>query len=1016
MMSTDDAFGTLAVHRLPLYNPSRLKDAEVIAAFAARKPLLERIIADLGTEESKSRAQHHLIIGQRGMGKTLLLARIAAELRSGPLAERFIPLVFAEEQYAIDRLSKFWLNCLDSLADEQDRAGAQTAVDQIDATVQQLTSRLSGAGRDDLLAREALEAFLKAAATTGRRPVLLVDNLQIVFERLSPEEQHSLRELLMRPGCPVLIGASPSPLPDSQDYGAAFYDHFKVHYLRPLAVEEMKSVMLHLAAAVARDDVRKRVVNHPERLEVLRLLTGGNPRTTVTLFFLYAEDFSPNVFGDLENLLDRVTPLYKAIFEELSPQQQVIASAIANHWDPVTSRMLTESTGLAPQQLSPQLDRLEKTGFIEKVELFNNASTGYQIAERFFNVWFLMRSASRRQRREVEFLTRFLQSFYEAPERDRLARHLMSQRNFNSDSYLFACATADSQSNPLVGEELKRHIQLDVLRQQNKEARRKLEEILDLAALPPATLAFDQLRRQLVALVPKDAEVTPEQFADKILGDRQMFRSGEREQLAARTEKLSPAEIAETLEIIEQSRRIDIEQYSDDAVLWFANRLISGQLRSSHDKEDWDRAFQATEICETIQLMVQTLPKRLGSQLSNKTFKHISKKLTPSDNDEAWSWFNWGFDLHIQLERYEEAEATYRKTIELDPEYAYPWLGLGVLLSEHLQRYEEAEAAYREAIALDPKEAASWTNLGNLLCDQLQRYEEAEAAYREAIKIDPASNEAWNNLGNLLSTYLQRYEEAEAAYREAIALDPKEATSWNGFGNLLCDHLWRYEEAEVAYRKAIALDPKDATSWNGFGNLLCDYLQRFEEAATAYTQALQIDPTNESVRDNIIFLQRDFLGQGVAAQSLLDQLTTLPKLEFPDTLFLHKALFSAYDANWGLVTESLKEALEIIKDGFSPVTTDDWMRASAVLLHLNYGAELLEFLQEQGYHVRLRPWYEALNALQRGDRRYLQNVAPEIRTTAENFYDQIERRLNALPDSTRRRPVPEAKKRTKTRR
>ena len=60
-----------------------------------------------------------------------------------------------------------------------------------------------------------------------------MDNLQLVFERIAAIEQHALRELLMRPGSPILVGASPSPPPESQDYGAAFYDHFKIHYLRP---------------------------------------------------------------------------------------------------------------------------------------------------------------------------------------------------------------------------------------------------------------------------------------------------------------------------------------------------------------------------------------------------------------------------------------------------------------------------------------------------------------------------------------------------------------------------------------------------------------------------------------------------------------------------------------------------------------------------------------------------------------------------------------------------------------
>ena len=79
--------------------------------------------------------------------------------------------------------------------------------------------------------------------------------------------------------------------------------------------------------------------------------------------------------------------------------------------------------------------------------------------------------------------------------------------------------------------------------------------------------------------------------------------------------------------------------------------------------------------------------------------------------------------------------------------------------------------------------------------------------------------------------------------------------------------------------------------------------------------------------------------------------------------------------------------------------------------HLRYGAELLAFLERRGDAVRLRPWVEALRALHLGDRRALQNVAPEIRTTAEELFDEIEQRLKTLPDKTRRRPLPEVKER-----
>ena len=948
----------LALHEISLYNIGRIPPEKIKAAFAARLQQFERILAGIAAERPESRAQHHLVVGQRGMGKTMILARIAAELQLEPeLAARFIPLVFAEEQYSVDRLSKFWLNCLDSLADAREAANDIPAVEKIDATVARLQAAAASSPKNDQpFADEVYAAFATASEATGQRPVLLVDNLQLVFERLGQGQQHSLRELLMRPGSPILVGASPSPPPQTQDYGAAFYDNFKVHYLRPLDETEMRDLLLRLAEAAGRDDVRQRVLQHPGRLKALRQLTGGNPRTTLTLFFLYAEDFSPSVFGDLEGLLDRVTPLYKARFEELTPQQQVIVSAIANHWDPITAAALASATGvpldfshatrthsrhhttanLPAGSISAQLDRLEKAGVIERTELFGETRTGYQLAERFFNIWFLMRSASRRQRREVEFLTRFLESFYEPTDRTRIARHLMEEERFSPDRYLWSRAVAASLSEPGIADDLNRHAELVALREKAHDARARLHELIDFNSLPPATLAFADLRKKLESLVPADAEITPEDFAKTVLGDRAMFMTGEREQLAARSGKFSPEEIHSILETIQENRAADEATYSEEAATWFSQRLSGGQIRNFHDAADWNRAFEQAKGEQTIQLLVGSLPDGFGSELTEVSFGRISAALQPSTDAPAWRCSKWGYDLHVKLARYAEAESAYREAIARDPKSAFPWIGLGYLLHVHLQRYAEAESAYREAIARDPESASSWNNLGHLLRDHLQRYAEAESAYREAI----------------------------------------------------------------------ARDPKLAHPWNGLGNLYCDQLGRPADAAEAFEHALRLDPTDESCRQNRIFLHRDFMGDGAAARPLMDELAALPKHRFPDTTRLHEALFAAYDANWGLACEALSQALAIRVNGFWVNNTDDWLRASAVLLHLNYGAELLAFLDQRGDTVaRLRPWVEALRALQSGDRRALQNIAPEIRSTAEVFYDGIERRLKMLPEKTRRRPL-----------
>ena len=73
------------------------------------------------------------------LSATMLLQRIAVELFAEPLQQDFLPLTFPEEQYIeVDRLSKFWLNCLDAAADALERENNGAAVAEIDQTVRQL--------------------------------------------------------------------------------------------------------------------------------------------------------------------------------------------------------------------------------------------------------------------------------------------------------------------------------------------------------------------------------------------------------------------------------------------------------------------------------------------------------------------------------------------------------------------------------------------------------------------------------------------------------------------------------------------------------------------------------------------------------------------------------------------------------------------------------------------------------------------------------------------------------------
>ncbi len=163
---------TFKTTQIGIFNPGRLTDEEIERAFVTRVKIFEYLLEGIVTESPEAIPQHYLIIGQRGMGKSTLLHRIAVELRKENYRKTFIPLTFPEEQYNVDRLSQFWLNCLDALADALDREGSTNQLDELDGDI-----RGWAAQAKDLTAMELYGHFADWAKRIGRRPVLLVDNL-----------------------------------------------------------------------------------------------------------------------------------------------------------------------------------------------------------------------------------------------------------------------------------------------------------------------------------------------------------------------------------------------------------------------------------------------------------------------------------------------------------------------------------------------------------------------------------------------------------------------------------------------------------------------------------------------------------------------------------------------------------------------------------------------------------------------------------------------------------------------
>ena len=137
--------------------------------------------------------------------------------------------------------------------------------------------------------------------------------------------------------------------------------------------------------------------------------------------------------------------------------------------------------------------------------------------------------------------------------------------------------------------------------------------------------------------------------------------------------------------------------------------------------------------------------------------------------------------IHLEADRFKDAEPYIRKALALDPEYADAWAELGEFQAAKEQR-AEALQSYEKAIALKPEASYFYTNAARV-SDAMGAAANAERYYRRALEVDPQSAEAANGLGLLLAKRGQM-QEARKLFEDAITLRHDFGSAINNLGAL----------------------------------------------------------------------------------------------------------------------------------------------------------------------------------------------------------------------------------------
>jgi tetratricopeptide (TPR) repeat protein len=743
------------------YNPHLWSAEELRAIFVVRQRELASILEAVRAVPVGGVPQHMLITGQRGMGKSTLLQRVAlAVAEDAQVNQTWLALRFPEEQYTVSTPGELWSNVIGALADTLERQGVP--IEAIDFELVKL-GQVPQAQREEL----ALAWLEQWCQQHQKRLLLLMDSTDLLFSNLASAAANKrgnapdggasalwrVRKVLLHSPHFFWLGGSYQPLEADGLYSDAFLDFFQLIELRPLTLPEMQTAILALARTFgvgrgllgepAEQEIKRMLAERPERLRAIRQLTGGNPRTTVTVYELFVAGGQESVRSDLERMLDVMTPLYKAKLETLADQMRKILVHVMESWAPISAKGLADVSGIAVGVVSTQLVRLEQEGLVEKVCLRGKKRQGYQVVERFFNIWYLMRNAPRNARVRMGWLVSFMHLWYGKGELQDIAksRRLAHRNGTYSDFAELEYSHTVVRTMPKIAQE-RQYLDWAVFKHGRKSA--VLVDLFDQHgddsdySTPDNYLArLDSVRiglRNVQLDEPEKSVWVREVMASLYL------TLAKKEKLAKACQEMSEEQIAAVRQNVQDQRGVLISWYGEEGISLLERAIENGDFFP--DCPDLQLALIQIETC------FSALPGAFAASIDLLTCYQVGdavelacKKAIEVARHPARLWYALGRVIFRSNKRHGEVEAAFRKAIELSPKWARPWEGVAILLKDKLNRYEDAEVACRNGIKYGDANPLLHANLGRLMA-RLKRGNEATEQYR--LTLETASNEDQN--------------------------------------------------------------------------------------------------------------------------------------------------------------------------------------------------------------------------------------------------------------------------------
>lgn len=409
-----------------MFNPGLFQsDRDVISQFCVRERELDTILEVLRGNIDSQSCQHVLLAAPHGLGKSMLLARTAAELRENrEFSERLLPVRFMNECHGIADSADFWLETMLHLAGELESSDPETARELLEAV-----SGMS-AGADEPAARhDAFTWVRQTASRTGRQLVLLVEDLEEICADAGEAFSRELGDVLQSEPRIMLVATATGSFELPDDDRQAFAGMFALLELMPLGTDECEILWQSL-----NDDPA--LERHVRPLEIL---TDGNPRLLAMIAARSRHIPASSLLEELAALADERTEYFRGQLESLPRGERRVLAAILDLWRASMTGEIAARARMDVRAVSTMLRRLIDRGAVVAETPTGGGRKRYAAAEPLHCIWSRLRRGGAAAD-EVKRLLRFMEEFYGAGEAEGM--------RFSSETWETGLAFMEAERAP----------------------------------------------------------------------------------------------------------------------------------------------------------------------------------------------------------------------------------------------------------------------------------------------------------------------------------------------------------------------------------------------------------------------------------------------------------------------------------------------------------------------------------------------------------------------------------------